>query len=272
MGYILGQYNFKEDSTSDLNSFMDYVNEGSVYQKQTASTTAGSLVFTNDGVDGTFNPNMNYYFHGRIKKLTSPQTIYVKLVNKVDDGKEQFLKVINIDGGTSSEWQDVEIIFTPFVSFDVLLFELQRTPEDYTSGNPRKPIICFQELSIVNNIIGNSNISKAPKAGAEFIKIGVQSRPGFTMCINGEEIHTSRSGIYELKSGVVLVSFFSVVGAGKVPGGQTYIKDYEDSTKELIDNHTPWEQIPSVCFFNTGTYPKERAISSFTLDYVYKDE
>lgn len=272
MGYILGQYNFNKDKNktpSEINKIMEFVNEGAVVTKDIVPTTVGGLTFKNDGVSGTFNPNVNYYFHGKIKNLNNPQTIYVKLINFNDDSKEQFLKVVNIDGGTSDQWQDVEFIFTPFIAFDTLLFELQRTPEDYTSGNPRKPIICFEELSIIKNLIGGPAISKV---GTELIKIGVQSRPGFMMCINGEEIHTSRSGIYELKSGVILVSFFSVVGMGREPDEQTYIENYEAQIKQKIDDNIPLEQIPSKCFFNTADYPKTRSIDSFTLDYVYKDE
>ena len=35
-------------------------------------------------------------------------------------------------------------------------------------------------------------------------QIGIQSAPGFQMCIDGEQIRIGRSGLYEIKNGVII--------------------------------------------------------------------
>ena len=255
MGYVLGQYNYTKGSS---NNFMSFVTSGVLDLKLVEAENG--LRFKNLALRDNFNPNVNYYFHGQIRKQVSQQTIYIKLINwnNETDKKEQYIKTINIDGG--EQWQDIEFIFTPIIGFDTLLFELQRTSADYV--NPRKEIICFQELSIINNLL-NESIS-----ADNLIKIGVQSNPSFMMCINGEEIHTPRSGIYELKSGVILVDSFSAIGPGKETGSemqnwQNGINQKIDSGEEITDS-----DLTSGIFFGTS---KTRPINSFTLDYVYKE-
>ena len=135
-----------------------------------------------------------------------PQTFVIKLINfNNTSSTEQFIKQITVQGGNREEWVNIEFIFNPVVTFDTILFQLQRTIDDY-QGVIRYPKIAYQQLGSINNII-NSKIGN----NISLLKIGVQSHPGLTMCINGEEIHVSRSGIFELKNGILPISFFSVV-------------------------------------------------------------
>lgn len=271
MGYILGQYNFNsQQSAGDLNTFMTYITNATVKTRPTVTDSgiSGGSSFNFDNVcitniDGGLQPNINYYFHGKIKRLSSAQVIYIKLVNydeATSEVKEQYIKTITIAGSANAtDWVDVEFIFNPFVTFDTILFELQRTlTDDYPIG--RTVIVAFEEISIINNLIN----SKVGLEGTELIKIGVQSRPSFMMCVNGEEIHTSRSGIYELKSGVILVSFFAPVGFGKET--TTALEDWQNEVNQrVIAGET---NIPSQHFLGTN---KDRQISNFTLDYIYKE-
>ena len=272
MAYVLGQYN-KNKTVPDDNIFMTLITEGTNRRKQTS---------TDDGVGGSVNPftneccyilnglsaAQNYYFHGKIKRMLSAQTIYIKLINYEEDTQigevEQYIKTVNIAGGNLHEWVDIEFVFTPLLEFDTILFELQRTVDDYRQET-RYPIIAYQELSKIENLI-----SARIRSGIELIKIGVQSHPGLLMCINGEEIHTSRSGIYELKNGIILVSFFSVISAAKEQ--TTDLEDWMDLVNRLVDQaRTEQEKaaINSRCFFGTS---KKRIIDSFTLDYMYREE
>ena len=192
----------------------------------------------------------NYYFHGKIKRIDSLQIFYIYLVNENDtslEPKQQYLKTVIIQPGTG--WADIEFIFSPFIAFNTILFKLQRDVTDYS--NPRYPVIVYQELSLINNLLSSENISSC-------YKIGVQSRPGFLMCINGEEIRTGKSGIYELKNGFISITFFSAVAAAKDP----------DNLNEIL-NDTPIpgsEIIGSKCIFETVS---DRIIDSFSLDYMY---
>ena len=281
MGYILGQYN-KNKNVADDNIFMTLVTSGTPKRRASGGDTgidSISNIFEDEciQIDG-FNNTKNYYFHGKIKRMTSNQTFYIKLVNyspsTTTDDIEQYLKTITVSKGDPDEWVDVEFIFTPFVSFDCILFELQRTVDDYRT-EVRYPLIAYEELSEINNVISSRIVD-----GIKLIKLGVQSRPGLLMCINGEEIRTSRTGIYELKNGVMTVSFFSVCNAIKESDNtmSNWIALVNNEVNEIIRAREAGEitaeeaerrkaAINSSCFF--GSSKQARSIDSFTLDYMY---
>ena len=278
MGYVLGQYTKNKDVSSEY--FMTYITEGTPKRKESGgdSEVMGNTdLFDNECVQvpASLLPTNNYYFHGKIKRMTSDQTFYIKLVNfntesSSEDEYDQYIKTINIAKGDPNDWVDVEFIFNPYKTFDTIMFELQRTVEDYRI-EVRYPIIIYEELSIINNII-----PVAIQSGIDLIKIGVQSRPGLLMCINGEEIRTCRTGIYELKNGIMLVSFFSVVA-----GGEENTSIVDTMKEEINEAWEAAEAIPDVderqaakaaigsrCLFNSS---KTRTIDSFTLDYLYRE-
>ena len=97
------------------------------------------------------------------------------------------------------------------------------------------------------------------------------------MCINGEEIRTGRSGVYELKNGLVQTAFFSVVtGAEKNNNVVSQVMETMNAQWDATNQITDVEQrtvaravIGSKCFYNN---PKTRSIDSFTLDYMYREE
>ena len=140
-----------------------------------------------------------------------------------------------------------------------------------------KSVVITRLLSQVENLI-TARIG----TGIELIKVGIQSHPGLMMCINGEEIHTPRSGIYELKNGIMLVSFFSIVAPAKEE--ETALADWMNTVNDEVDEIerrraageiTDEEAedlkaaINSRCFFATS---KKRIIDSFTMDYMYREE
>ncbi len=227
----------------------------------------------------SLNAGTNYYVHAKIKRLSSDQIFYIYLVNYeeetgTDVQKTQYLKTITVQSGLETEWVDFEIIFSPLINFDSILFQLQRTVEDYREET-RYPVIVYEEASKLNNII-SSDI----QSGASLTKIGVQSKPGLVMCINGEEIHVGRSGLYEMRNGIITTSFFSVVNAANeningsnplvlpdtkekttIEGYLAYLASLPTETSSLKTN--------SKCIFSNS---KVRQIDSFTLDYMYKED
>lgn len=198
----------------------------------------------------------HYYFHCKIKKINSVQVFYVYLANCDSDGKigdaQQYLKTISVAPANSRDvgWADIEFVFTPFATFNTLLFKMQRTAEDYVI--PRYATIVYQELSQINNLLPSLNVSS-------LYKIGVQSRPGFLMCINGEEIRIGKNGIYELRNGFVYTTFFSAVAAAKDP----------DNINEILNDIPEADSVQTVskCIFDLA---KMRTIDPFSLDYLYK--
>lgn len=284
MSYVLGQYN-KNHNVADDDIFMTLITSGNATRRQTGGDNeviGQDSAFQDECIRfNSLSDTKNYYFHGKIKRMTSDQTFVVKLVffepTEEQKDKEQYIKTITVSKGNINEWVDVEFCFSPLLSFDCLLFELQRIITDYRI-EVRYPHIAYEELSVINNII-SSRISD----GARLLKIGVQSHPGLMMCINGEEIRTCRTGIYELKNGVMTVSFFSIVAA--IEENDNTMTDWINDVNRQIEIITEQEEagiitpeeaeaekkaILSACFF--GSSKKPRHIDSFTLDYMYKED
>ena len=284
MSYVLGQYN-KNKNVADDDIFMTLVTSGTVARRSSGGdveVTGVASLFEDEcvRVDALSDTN-NYYFHGKIKRMSTDQTFLIKLVyydrGTSEKDIEQYIKTITVSKGNLNEWVDVEFIFSPLLAFDCILFELQRTVADYRS-EIRYPHIAYEELSIINNIISSRIVD-----GARLIKIGVQSHPGLLMCINGEEIRTCRTGVYELKNGVMTVRFFSVVAG--IEENDTTMTTWIENVNVQIEEITAQEEagiitpeqaeaakkaIPSNCFF--GSSKKPRHIDSFTLDYMYKED
>lgn len=171
---------------------------------------------------GGYQPNQRYYFCCEIPALETDQVIFVKLINETDSSKAQYIKTIKI--AKNSGTHIIDFIFSPIEHFETLVFELQRTADDHVK--PRVASIERKELSIVNNILGGVLIN-----AKELVKIGVQAAPGTKMCINNEEINVGRTGIYEIKNGIITVDFFSIVALGNTIPGFTldYIYEKEDN-------------------------------------------
>lgn len=171
---------------------------------------------------GGYQPNQRYYFCCEIPALETDQVIFVKLINETDSSKAQYIKTIKI--AKNSGTHIIDFIFTPLERFGTLVFELQRTSDDF-EDNSRSASVRKKELSVINNILGTLVNAK------ELVKIGVQAAPGTKMCINNEEINVGRTGIYEIKNGIITVDFFSIVALGNTIPGFTldYIYEKEDN-------------------------------------------
>ena len=267
MAYVLGQYNKNTNTPND--GFMSLIKNGTADRRPVVSDigeTTGSP-FDDECCKGlVLEPSKKYYLHCKIKKdISGPMVFSVKLVKFEPDTEnlEQYIKTITVYPGDNDDpWQDFELVFVPLSTFDTILFELKRIAEDYRVET-RYPVIAYIELSEINDAI-NGVIGLGNK---ELIKIGVQSRPGLMMCINGEEIRTARSGIYELKNGDIVVKFFSVVNGATEDNND--VKTFmETVNQEYAEGIIPHKDIHSNCFFNSE---KTRVIDSFTLDYVYKE-
>jgi len=276
MGYIINQFNqpFIKDidaDSADSTIYMTLIKNGAAAQRQSAvdSGVSGesSSPFYDECVKilDPLEPGINYYFHGKIKRLNSDQIFYIYLVNYEDSqSKMQYIKTITIQGGDESEWVDLEFTFNPLLSsFNCILFQLQRTVEDYRT-EARTPIIIYEELSKINNMI-SSKIGENIK----LLKIGVQSHPGLMMCLNGEEIHVGKTGIYEVRNGVITVNFLSFlfVGIEKIENVNLIAGADGDTLTSFEEYLTAVSA--SQCIFDT---PKIRNIDAFTLDYMYKED
>lgn len=290
MAYVLNQFNQANLTPRDVsatNDYMTLIANGKALRRQNitdAGVSGGSLnPFYDECIKfgSSLSANKTYYFHAKIQRLTGPQRFYLYLVDyDNEDTRTQYIKTVDVQGGDTNDWVDLEFLFTPMLTFNCLLFELQRTIDDYRTDT-RYPRIVYEELSIVNNAL-DTKLTSSSSGGKEIrlTKMGVQSHPGLIMCINGEEIHIGRSGTYEVRNGIIKVDFFSVVIAAEEDCSPTattpLIVDGRRavSLKEFLDYKakeatiTASDSTNSECIYGKS---KLRGMDAFTLDYMYEE-
>lgn len=253
MGYVVGQYN-KSSSTNSMTPLAGGI------ATRISPTAEGGTGFPEECLffENTFLSGTTYYFHGQIKKLIDKQIFNIQLMNDEDFQEIQLIKKFTIEGN-SEGWLDIEFLFTPIKNFNKLAFILNRTVTDYYEGETRYPVIIYQELSKVNNLL------PAISGGNPLIKIGIQSSPGLITNINGEEIRLGKSGIYEFKNGLFEIVNFSVVSPAEMNVDMNQIKAEIDEQYPLVDLKTV---NLSTCLFDNVSY---RNLTDFSLDYIYEE-
>ena len=321
MAYTIGQYN--KNRGSDDTIFLRTITrqEGTQQDigpkivtyvpKQSAIQEELGLKFQDIAIYySTFKSGQAYYFHCKVKRRNRKQHFYINLINSkavpgTDDYVEQFVKEIIIPGPyvnyedaskkendyNTEGWYDLEFTFTPIIDFDTLWFELWRTKEDYT-GAITYPKIIFEELSTVQNVLKDNSTVAASFSNMDsgIIKMGIQSRPHLWMFLNGEDIRTDRSGIYEIKNANVLVTSFSVINGNtflpKVIDGVEHdvvidamkaidepLPLLDDEPQSVLDPNPlkdeSWETTPCQSIINETV---KREIDSFTMDYMFRDK
>lgn len=139
----------------------------------------------------------------------------------------QTVAKITIPAALTTEQQTTPIIYdiviTPNDSYAQLIFSIDRDSTDLDAAKqPRRWIpgtsFMIQSFGQIQNIIPKLNIENSTKLK----QIGVQSRPGLPMCIDGEMIRVGRSGIYEINHGI------SISFLGFMPNeNDHFILDYQ---------------------------------------------
>lgn len=247
MSYGIAQY-IKQDADNDF--FMTPTSDGVVRLVKKGAYRNPGLYFTNG-----LSQN-NYYLHCQIKRTDVDQIFNIQLVNyDAPDDNMQSIKTVTIYAGDTAEWVDVECIFHPFVTFDAIVFELQREEEEEVLSYPS---VLYLELSVLNNLITQEKLNITNVA-----KLGVQADPGFLMCINDEEIRVGKSGIYEIKKGYINVVFFSAVAGLNVP---------QASLSTLQSKANAAGNGGGYCAFkDVIQLGLNRIINSFIFDYLYEE-
>lgn len=192
--YQLGQ--FRKPNLKEYMINMSFQFEDSLF----SVGSADAVKFINKKiVISELNPltsEKNYYLNFSIREMAeSEQSISIYLRNSEDvDGDKQMLKKCHLAKGSSII--PFELIFNPVEGFNEIIFELERTADDYAYRNPdgshgRKMDITIVKFSEMKNILSEIGVNKIQK-------LGIQGPPGLLMCINGEQIRVGRSGIYEM--------------------------------------------------------------------------
>lgn len=96
------------------------------------------------------------------------------------------------------------VLFSPLQNnYSALGFIIKRTNYDYSTNAQGRP----RNLNFVSNSTTLGIINNLLPTDIKVDKIGVQAKPGFFMCINGEPIRVGRTGIYEIHNGYQVKSF-----------------------------------------------------------------
>ena len=229
MSYTIGQ--FRKDMLGN------YLNQISMTKREihtSPSGISGDIYFKDAAFSMTnsFDYQKNYYIKIQIKRTNANQNFSISLANLDNEEKsEQFLKsfyVPAIRGNKDiNKTAIIEIVFNPIINFSDVVIRLNRTSQDYSIENPDGSsgrvfeivddgCACYEIINILNSI---------PSVTA-FDKIGVQGPSGLLMCINGEEIRVTPSGIYETRSGYK-INFMGFVVTDPNPNVNYFILDYQ---------------------------------------------
>ena len=222
-------YNFGQFRKTQLNSYMTNI-DYTIEDLETQSLTSDEMIFLdkkiipqNNLMPEENNQMKSYYLRLKIYKMLSIQKITLKLINtnKTEDN-EQFLDEIEIPAGNKNEFFIYETVVTTNDIYNEIHLILSRTIEDYNIHDinnyyGRKMNIEVEKLTDVYNVINSIS-------GVTSLKqIGIQSKPGLLMSIQGEGIHVGRSGIYEINNGYT-IDYIGFI-----------IEDEDDNTYFVLD-------------------------------------
>lgn len=160
--------------------------------------------------------------------MNSVQNFSLQLQNSNDS---QTIEDYTVPAGTG--YTTFDIVFTPNAIYNLIVFVLSRTTEDYNiienSQYGRIMDITVNE----NNIYLMTNIidTLASTYGlTELIRIGVQGPTGLMMSINGEQIKVGKTGIYELNDVNIKITYLGFAlkeNVLNVDGYDNFILDFE---------------------------------------------
>ena len=210
-------YKFGQFRKSQLSSYLMPL-EYTLNNLRVKSSLSEGVTFIDKGIDLSGNnilqaltndkKQRSYYIRFKIFKLTTKQTITVRLVNteKTEDNV-QTIESIEIAAGNINDYSTFELILSPndTHTYNQIYFELNRELVDYNMKHEddtygRIINIAIDRLDEIYNVIDYLQTSIDNKNTLK--QIGVQGPPGLLMSINGEAIRIGRSGLYEINNGV----------------------------------------------------------------------
>jgi len=184
------------------------------------NTSVGS--FTDIAVtlpnEGTYDSSKHFYLRFAVDSNGYEQTFTAYLQNTGDKDLDnrQKLQEFTVPANTGKTYY-FDLLISPDSSYNMIVFTLKRITIDYSSSIGGRildiKVNMFQELKEVLNAIGMSRLTK----------FAIQSVPGLIMCLNGEEIHIGRTGIYELIFDDVTITSVTLA----LQEGNSFVIDYQ---------------------------------------------
>ena len=225
MSYQIGQFRRAQLSIANYRTLLKY-NITTVANNNTNVTFLDTAIsLTSDSV---LDNKHSYYLRFTVKQKNSVQNFSLQLQNS---DNSQTIEDYTVPAGTGSTTFD--IVFTPNSTYNLIVFVLARTAEDYNiienSQYGRIMDITVNE----NNIYLMTNIidTLASTYGlTELIRIGIQGPTGLMMSINGEQIKVGKTGIYELNDINIKITYLGFAlkeNALNIDGYDNFILDFE---------------------------------------------
>lgn len=226
--FKLGQFR-----KTNLDSYMSPI-DFSFEEIKTTGSYSEAVTFIDKGIflntSNLLVAKQSYYLNFTVHRLPDTDqiiSVYLKNSTETENGDRQNLYTYTIKKGLYSNPVPIELIINPANSFDEIVFELQRTADDYSKQNKdgthgRKMEIEINHLTRLYNVLDYIGIK--PLA-----KIGIQGPPGLLMSINGEEIRIGRSGIYEMayNMSVDFIGFVIKDNIQSMDGQDYFVMDYQ---------------------------------------------
>lgn len=160
--------------------------------------------------------------------MNSVQNFSLQLQSSTDS---QTIEDYTVPAGTGSTTFD--IVFTPNSTYNLIVFVLARTTEDYNIIEKLQHGRIMDITVNENNIYLMTNIidTLASTYGlTELIRIGVQGPTGLMMSINGEQIKVGKTGIYELNDVNIKITYLGFAlkeNVLNIDGYDNFILDFE---------------------------------------------
>lgn len=231
MDYKIGQLRKEqfvgEDAYSEEISLIYRENDGVVECGLTTVTTDIANIQVKDTaliLENNLKEKQSYYFNFYATSFFGPFVVTLR----ANDGSEQPLKKFDT---TKESKTFCSLVFMPNAnSYNKIVFKrINRTEglEDRViidNSTIEKEDIQYTKINLYSLL----NVISAALGDGQFIKkMGLQGPPGLIFCVNGEEIHMGKTGIYE-------VDKINIGNLGLVlDDGDYFIMDYlYDSGKE----------------------------------------
>lgn len=160
--------------------------------------------------------------------MNSVQNFSLQLQNSTDS---QTIEDYTVPAGTGSTTFD--IVFTPNSTYNLIVFVLARTAEDYNIiensqyGRIMDITVNENNIYLMTNIIDTLTSTYGL---TKLIRIGIQGPTGLMMSINGEQIKIGKTGIYELNDINIKITYLGFAlkeNALNVDGYDNFILDFE---------------------------------------------
>ena len=210
---------FHEGANQDLDNetaFLEWCNQHLNFTRDDSSSQGNEILLPTQMVGYNYQALSSTIEVNEEESLPedSPIKTYYNELVRLHELKSSV--IVENKGMQNSEYEIIELVFTPYVDAKYLVFELRRVAYDYSTTTPRivEQDLAEAEAYIIKNIFPNNFRAK---------KIGVQTKPGTLVVVNSAPMRVGKSGVLEIDVGIDIGSVGFAAAHGKI---NDFILDY----------------------------------------------